>query len=157
MGASYLELDSLHHQPGWVPLDDQEFRRRVEEVVKGPSWVVDGNYSTVRSVVWPRADTVVWLDPPDVVAMARLLRRTLKRAVTREELWNGNRERLSYIWSRDPELSILRYAWGNRKRLRNHYEAETNDSAWAHLRFVRARSRTDRRRLFELVGGTSGQ
>ena len=42
------------------------------------------------------ADTLVWLDLPLPLVMGRLLRRTVKRAVTREELWGtGNRETLS--------------------------------------------------------------
>ena len=41
--------------------------------------------------------------------MARTIRRTLRRTLTREELWNGNREPLSNLWSLNPEKSII--AW----------------------------------------------
>ena len=65
LGTEFLELDSVFHQPGWVPLPDEEFRRRVGDAVAGERWVVDGNYSSkVRDIVWARADTVVWLDLP---------------------------------------------------------------------------------------------
>ena len=51
---------------------------------------------------------MLWLRPPFRVAYWRLLRRTFTRLVSREELWNGNREswRLTFL-SRD---SIL--LWG---------------------------------------------
>jgi hypothetical protein len=38
------------------------------------------------------ADTVVWIDLPVRVWLPRLLRRTVRRIRTHEELWNGNRE-----------------------------------------------------------------
>src|SRR5579875_4043583 len=51
----YIELDSIFHQPGWVPLPRDEFRRRVTEVVAADGWVIDGNYSSVQPLVWDRA------------------------------------------------------------------------------------------------------
>jgi len=68
------------------------------------AWVVDGNYEAVVSdgPIWRRADTVVWLDVPKRVAMWQVTTRTLRRAVTREELWHGNREEWSNILSWQP-------------------------------------------------------
>ena len=43
-------------------------------------WVTDGNKSAVRDLVWPRADTIVWLDYPLVVSLWRLGRRAFWRA-----------------------------------------------------------------------------
>jgi hypothetical protein len=40
------------------------------------------------------ADTVVWLDLPVRVWLPRLLRRTVRRLLGREPLWNENRETL---------------------------------------------------------------
>lgn len=98
-----LELDSIYHQEDWEPLPDDEFRDRVSEFVSGDGWIVDGNYTShgVAQLVWPRADTVVWMDPPRRTVMARVVRRSLRRAITRQELWNGNRERWSNLFSRD--------------------------------------------------------
>jgi adenylate kinase family enzyme len=33
LDADFLELDSVFHQPGWVPLPTEDFRRRVGDVV----------------------------------------------------------------------------------------------------------------------------
>ena len=43
LDAEFLELDSVFHQPGWVPLPREEFRRRVAAAVAGERWVIDGN------------------------------------------------------------------------------------------------------------------
>ncbi len=80
------------------------------EAVAGDDWVVDGNYGAVRDLVWERADTVVWLDLPRRVVMRRVAIRTIRRALTREELWNGNREPLTNFYRWDPERNIIRWA-----------------------------------------------
>ena len=55
--------------------------------------MVSGNYSKVRDLIWTRADTLIWLDYPFPLVFWRLLRRTIRRVVTQEDLWgSGNRE-----------------------------------------------------------------
>jgi adenylate kinase family enzyme len=79
LGCPFLELDSVFHQADWVPLALDSFRAQVADFAAGERWVIDGNYSKVRDLVWARADTVVWLDLPRRVVMRRLVWRTLRR------------------------------------------------------------------------------
>jgi adenylate kinase family enzyme len=131
-------LDALFHQPGWVPLDAETFKARVvEAMVASATWVVDGNYSVVRETVWERADTVVWFDLPYAVVMARTIKRTVRRVVTREELWNGNREPWSNLYSFDPKKSIIAWAATRHGVYRRRYREAEHDPRWAGLRFVR--------------------
>ena len=95
LGVEHVELDALFHGPGWTEPDPDDFRSRVAAALDAATdgWVVCGNYSLVQEpVVWPRADTVVFLDVDRSVVMRRVVARTLRRVVRREELWNGNRE-----------------------------------------------------------------
>jgi adenylate kinase family enzyme len=140
MGAPHIELDSIFHQPGWTPLDDETFKSRVTLTTEPERWVVDGNYSTVRDIVWDRADTVVWFDLPYATVMARTIRRTVRRSVTRRELWNGNKEPFSNLWSLNPERSIIAWAATRHGVYRQRYSAAELDPRWARLRFVRLRS-----------------
>ena len=111
----FVELDAIFHQPDWVPLPETEFQSRVQAIVTGESWVIDGNYGVVRALVLERATTVVWLDYSRWRIMGRVIRRSFVRAVTREELWNGNRERLrSWI---EPDHPI-RWSWSQHSRKR---------------------------------------
>src|SRR5437660_3120567 len=59
LGLPYVELDGLWWEPGWrqAPLD--AFKARVQEVVDGDAWAIDGFYVEEVGVpiVWPRADT----------------------------------------------------------------------------------------------------
>jgi adenylate kinase family enzyme len=140
LGVRFLELDSVYHQPGWVPLPAAEYRALVSEAVAGDGWVIDGNYSAVRDIVWARADTVVWLDLPRRTVMRRIIWRTLRRNAGRVELWNGNRERWRNFFTLDPQESVIVWAWTRHRAYRARYAAAAADPAHAHLRFVRLTS-----------------
>lgn len=147
LGVRFAELDSVFHQAGWVPLPENDFRQRVAEIAAGNAWVIDGNYGSVRPLVWQRADTVVWLDLPRRVTMRRLVLRTLRRAALRTELWNGNRERWANFFSRDPDKSLIVWAWQKHAAYQRDYAAAMTDPAYEHIRFVRLRSGRDVRRF----------
>jgi hypothetical protein len=57
-----------------------------------PRWVIDGNYSAVRDIIWRRSSAIVWLDYSFARVFLRALRRTARRIITRERLYAGNRE-----------------------------------------------------------------
>jgi adenylate kinase family enzyme len=141
LGGAHLELDGVFHQPGWVPLPEDEFRRVVAAATDVDCWVMDGNYSAVRPLVWARADTVVWLDLPKRTVMRQVVWRTLRRGVTRQELWNGNRESLRNFLTWDPKESVISWAWHNHAKYRDRYGAAAADPAYAHLTFIRLTSR----------------
>lgn len=137
LDVPFVELDAIHHQAGWVPLPAADLRARVAEVVAGAAWVVDGNYGAVRDLVWGRATTIVWVDPPRGVVMAQVVSRSIVRLVTRRELWNGNRERWSNVLDADHPV---RWAWSTFPRRREEFE-EQLDGRWVRLRSRRAARR----------------
>jgi adenylate kinase family enzyme len=139
----FLELDAMFHQPDWGELPRDAFRQQVSDALSAAGWVVDGNYSAIRDLVWRRADTVVWLDLPRRVVMRRVILRTIRRAITRERLWNGNREPLANLFRWDPTKSIIRYSWVKHPEYIERYGAAMGDSRYAHLRFVRLRSQRE--------------
>jgi adenylate kinase family enzyme len=143
LGVPHLELDAVFHQPGWQPLETGEFRRIVADFTADGGWVVDGNYSKVQDIVWSRADTVIWVDPPRHRVMRQLLARTLRRMATGAELWNGNREQWRNLLRLDPQESILAWAWTNHHAYRDRYASARADPASEHLSFVRLRTPAD--------------
>ncbi|HXP53622.1 MAG TPA: shikimate kinase [Streptosporangiaceae bacterium] len=147
LGVPYVELDSIYHQPGWVPLPAEEFRRRVTEVTAGDGWVIDGNYSAARQLVWARADTVVWLDLPRRTVMRQVVWRTLRRAAFRVELWNGNRERWANFFTWDQQESVISWAWHHHPVYRERYRAAAAAPPHPQLAFIRLRSRRAVRRF----------
>jgi hypothetical protein len=67
----------------------------------------------------------------------------VRRTITREELWNGNREPLSNLWSLKPEKSIIAWAATRHKVYRRRYSEAERDPRWASLGFVRLRSQRE--------------
>lgn len=143
LDVPYVELDASFHQPGWTPMPLDQFRAEVEDIVAGCTWVVDGNYRQVRDLVWGRADTVVWLDPSRIRATTRVLRRTLRRVRSGEELWNGNREKWSNLFSADPERNVVLWSWKQHPEYRRSYTAAMDERGPGGPRWIRLRSGDD--------------
>ena len=148
LGVPYVELDALYWGPNWQPVPAPDFRERVAAAVAEDAWVIDGKYgaSSARDLVWPRADTVVWLDLPRVVVMWRVVARTVRRMVRREVLWSGNRESLRMALGRD---SIIVWAWTTFDRRRRDYPRVL--AVNPHLAVVRLRSSGEVRRFLDSV------
>lgn len=143
----HYELDALHWGPNWTSTPTEELCLRVAKATTGDAWVIDGNYSKTQDVTIARADTIIWLDYALPVIMWQLLRRTIRRAVTQEELWAGNRESLRTTFcSRD---SILLWALQTYQRRRRQYTAMMADSSYAYLTFVHLRSPREMRAWLE--------
>ena len=143
--APYVELDAIHHLPGWEAIDPETFLAEVEAATASDAWVVDGNYRPVvlEGPVWQRADTVVWLDLPRRVVMRQVTWRTVRRVAMRRELWNGNRESWRSALAWDPRESIIRWSWTQHPTYRYRYVQAMTAPQHGHLRFVRLRSRDE--------------
>ena len=118
LSVPHVELDALHWQPGWTGALPGEMRRRVHESIRSDAWVVDGNYSITRDLVWNRAEAVVWLDFPLPTVLRRYAVRTWRRVRSDEEIWpgTGNRERVSTLFARDGLLWWILTTYGRRRR-----------------------------------------
>jgi hypothetical protein len=143
LSLPHTELDALFWGPGWQPVPGEVFRSRVSDAVRGDRWVIDGGYSTIRSIIWGRADTVVWLDYPMPLVLSRWARRTVARIRSGDEFWpgTGNRESIGNALRRGGLLWwILRTHRGRRQRTSRDLVARP------HLRLVRLRSPAQARR-----------
>ncbi len=141
LGVPYLELDAIYHREEWTPLDVGTFRDQVLTFAAQSRWVSDGNYRAVRDLLWGRADLIVIIDLPRRQVIARLLRRTIRRGLWREELWNGNRESLRNLISRNPERNVVLWSWNTHPRYReivpNEARAEASHAEVKVLRGTR--------------------
>lgn len=153
LGAPQLELDAVNWQAGWRDLnthDPEEFVRRVERLAAGEAWVSDGNYSTVRQALWPRATHFIWLDYSRAVIMRRVIWRSFSRAISGRELWagTGNTEQFSR-WL-DKEHPI-RWAWDTWAKNRRRYAEIFEEPDFATRPVHRLRRPRDAQRLIEAL------
>ena len=138
LGGRHIELDALNWEPNWTQAPGDVFRERLAAALDCERWVVDGNYSRTRDLTWAQADTLIWLDYPLPLVLLRLTRRTFHRVFGREELWNGNRERLwTHLFTRD---SLYVWVLTTHKRRKRETLDGLADPAYSHLRAVRFRS-----------------
>lgn len=115
LGTRAIELDSLYWGPGWTPRSD--FGEAVLAAAQQPRWVIDGNYSGVRDVVWRRSTSIVWLDYSFARVFFRALRRTAHRVVAGECLYGGNRETIrGALFDREAPLWLVVRTHGRRRR-----------------------------------------
>jgi adenylate kinase family enzyme len=132
----FVEVDALVHGPNWVETSDEELRAKLEPILAGEGWVVDGTYRRkLGNLVLDRADVVVWLDQPIRVWLPRLLRRTHRRIHGDEPLWNDNRE--SWRTALVGRESLLVWAFRMHFSRRRRYPIELESYPVVRLRSPR--------------------
>ena len=113
-GLPVFHLDQAFHTPGWVPAPADVFQAEVDRIAALPEWVIDGNYTGSIAPRYEAADTLIYLDAPTWLSMARIVRRILTSYGTvRPDSAPGCPERL--------DIEFLRFAlsWNRIRRARN--------------------------------------
>jgi hypothetical protein len=138
--AAALELDALYFGPNFNTVPLPVLRERTSAAIAGERWITDGNKSRVRDLVWPRADTVVWLDYPLAVSLWRLGKRALWRtSVLKEQAAETGEKRAlpkQLLAATKAVLTALRSHMGQRREYPRLFARPEN----RHLAVVRLRS-----------------
>ncbi|MFH2038631.1 MAG: hypothetical protein ABIJ65_04275 [Chloroflexota bacterium] len=153
LGVPHIELDALFWLPGWKETPIDEFRTRVEQETCSECWVVDGNYSQVRDIVWSQATGIIWLNYSFPLVFWQALKRTIRRAFTRQELFSGNRESFrKTFFSHD---SILLWVLKSFRKNRLKYTNLKDSPDWQHLHFTEFRHPSQATSFLSQVANTS--
>jgi adenylate kinase family enzyme len=146
----HVELDSVYWGPNWTPTPKEEFRSLASEAVAPGAWVLDGNYGSVRDILWARATTLIWLNYPFRVVAWRALSRTLRRIFYREVMWSGNVEtfRQSFLSSD----SVLLWVVKTYRRHRREYPLLFEEPAYRHLKIIVFGSPSEAERFLQSIG-----
>ena len=140
IGMPHVELDVLYFGPNFSTAPLPVLRDRTRAAIAGDRWVTDGNKSAVRDLVWPRADTVIWLDYPLVVSLWRLGKRALWRTsvLKAQAAETDGKARLprQFLLAAKGVLTALRSHRGQRREYPRMFAKQENQ----HLTVVRLRS-----------------
>ena len=140
LSVPHIELDELYWGPNWTVTSTPRFRDKVIAAMDASpgGWIMCGNYRIARDLIYPRADTIVWLDYPMREVFTRCLLRTLRRWWNDEQLWNGNHERLwTKFCSKDSLLLWVINTWRLRRR---EYPKMFGSDECRHMRVLRFRT-----------------
>ena len=74
-GLPLIHLDAHYHLPGWQEPDPAEWDARLDGLIAGGTWIIDGNFGSSLDRRLARADTAILLDYPTLVCLSRLFRR----------------------------------------------------------------------------------
>ena len=146
LGLEVIHLDVEHWRPGWTEPPKAEWARKVEELCRRESWVMDGNFSGTLETRMEACDTVVFLDLPRTVCLWRVLKRLVM-------YWNARRPDAAEGCHEKFDLEFLLWVWnyGTRSRpkvvslLEKYAESKT---------IVRLRSSAEAE---EFLAGQTGQ
>jgi len=98
-GLPVIHLDREHWRPGWVESPTDEWNDRVSELAGGERWIIDGNYIGTMTVRMSAADTVIFLDFPRRICLARVLSRMLTGyGKSRPDMTEGCEEKLDIVF-----------------------------------------------------------
>jgi len=144
-GSPHTEIDELYHGPNWTYRES--FLDEVGALAASDAWITEWQYRSARPVLTPRAELLVWLDLPRRVSLPRLIRRTVRRRIRHEKLWNGNVEGplWKFFTGRD---HIIR--WGIRTQ--KTYAVAVPALEQEHPELVLVRLRSDREKERWLAG-----
>lgn len=124
LGLPVVHLDSLFWSEGWIETPKDAWAEAVAEQVQRDAWVIDGNFNGTLDQRLAAADTVIFLDLPRTLCVARLLkRRVMYRGRTRPDMASGCPERL--------DMDFLKWVWNyprdNRPRMLERLQAAKPD------------------------------
>ncbi len=134
LSLKHISLDHLKWLPNWESVDGQTLRARVDEVTKNSDWVIDGNYGSVRDILWPRADVAIWLDYSLAQALWGAFRRISRGSYQAE----GCRDSFLRALTVD---SIFLWIFKSHWRHKKEYTALFKNNIYPNLRVIRLKKR----------------
>jgi adenylate kinase family enzyme len=79
LGLDIIHLDDIFWGPNWKIPKTEDFQKKVLSRLPQNKWIVDGNYSRVRSLILPKAIFSIILNLPMPIILWRIFARTISR------------------------------------------------------------------------------
>jgi adenylate kinase family enzyme len=115
LGCEVIHMDAIMWKPGWLYVGSEETTKRLEAVSAEPHWIIEGYVKTAaRTFLFERADTIIYLDYPRIVASWRYVKRWWKhRRHARPELAGSPEvfdfKFLKLVWSKGEAIGLNQF------------------------------------------------
>ena len=107
----------MYWQENWTLRKSEELCELVAAAIATDRWVIDGHGASAKMMIWQRATHIIWLNYPFVRVFSQLLRRTIRRAWTREVIFSGNQISLQQsFFSKDSNLLYMLQNFSAKRR-----------------------------------------
>lgn len=131
LGIPCFELDGSSDRK--LPGEDQQ--AFVQRIAGLEAWIVPADYTSIRSVLWPRAEAILWLDYPLAIPLARLARREIapgliQKAFTKRTYFNFWEKYLN-------KVRLFRRAFSIHRRNRRDLQSLLQQREFAHIVLIR--------------------
>lgn len=115
IGIPLVLMDAIMWKPGWNYIGDVKTAQKLDELSSKPEWIIEGYITrAARTIIFERADTIIYLDYPRIVASCRYIKRWWKhRKNARPEL-KGSPEKFSFkflklVWTKGEAKSLNKF------------------------------------------------
>lgn len=136
----YIEIDKIFWEPNWKSPTDEKFFSNLKKSLNRDQWVLDGNYTRSIFIKWEKVDLVIWLDYSFTRTFYQVLKRSLRRAYTQEEIWEGTANRESFKKSFLSKDSIIWWMLTTYKSVKIKYQEFLINPDYSHIKFIRLKS-----------------
>ena len=93
-GLKLIHLDQEYWLPNWTETPEAEWQEKLQQLISGEQWIIDGNFGSSMDMRIERCDTVIYLDYPTLKCLWRISKRIWKyRGKERPEMPKGCREK----------------------------------------------------------------
>lgn len=104
-GLPVIHLDKEYWSAGWVEMPRELWASRVEKLVSGDRWIIDGNFAGTLEMRLGRAHSAIFLDIPRAICLWSAINRWIHfTGRTRPDMAPGCLEKmdwafLAWIWN----------------------------------------------------------
>ncbi len=143
LDCDYVEMDKVFWLPNWEEPSNEVFLPKLEKALAGSRWVCDGNYGRTVPVKWRNVEMVIWLDYSFKRTLYQAFFRAIRRAWTKEEMWEGTGNRESFRKMFFSKKSIVWWTITSHGKMRARHEQYFSDPVFKNIRFVRLKDHSE--------------
>lgn len=145
------ELDDFFWQEDWKRRDTRVFSQNIEKIImKESSWVIDGYYCEVDSVLKGNVDVIIVMLKPIHVLLIRLIKRSACRIWHKTKVCGNNVENIRFLIS--PE-GMFKYLWRQHKL----YQKKWYETHFENAKLIVVKTKKDKLELINKIKDVYGE